>query len=123
MKQPEILFNLHSRKKSESNPHIFKDDFRELQSSYKNYLQIYTDRSKEDSKVGCSVISGKHSNMQRIADDLSVITAEAKAVDLAFDFIRTCDANNKFIIFSDSLSVFKAMNHTSSKNPQIQKLS
>ena len=31
------------------------------------------------------------------------------------------DANNKFIIFSDSLSVLKAMNHTSSKNPQIQK--
>ena len=28
----------------------------------------------------------------------------------------------KNIIFSDSLSVLKAMNHTSSKNPQIQKL-
>ena len=27
-----------------------------------------------------------------------------------------------FVIFSDSLSVLKAMNHTSSKNPQIQKL-
>ena len=36
------------------------------------------------------------------------------------DFIRTCDTNNKFIIFSDSLSVLKAMSHTSSKNPQIQ---
>ena len=49
-------------------------------------------------------------------------TAEAKAVDLALDFISTCDANNKLILFSDSLSVLKAMNHTSSKNPQIQKL-
>ena len=49
--------------------------------------------------------------MQRIPDDSSIFTAEAKAKDLA------CDANNKFIIFSDSL-----MNHTSSKNPQIQKL-
>ena len=49
-------------------------------------------------------------------------TAEAKAIDLALDFVSTCDANNKFIIFSDSLSVLKAMNHTSSKNPQIQKL-
>ena len=43
-------------------------------------------------------------------------------LDLALDFISTCDANNKFIIFSDSLSVLKAMNHTSSKNPQMQKL-
>ena len=60
--------------------------------------------------------------MQRIPDDSSIVTAEAKAVDLALDFISTSDANNKFIIFSDSLSVLKAMNHTSSKNPQIQKL-
>ena len=60
--------------------------------------------------------------MQRIPDDSSIFTAEAKAIDLALDFISTCDANNKFIIFSDSLSVLKAMNHTSSKNPQIQKL-
>ena len=55
--------------------------------------------------------------MQRISDDSSIFTAEAKAVDLALDSI-----SNKFIIFSDSLSVLKAMNHTSSKNPQIQKL-
>ena len=60
--------------------------------------------------------------MQRIPDDSSIFAAEAKAIDLALDFISTCDANNKFIIFSDSLSVLKAMNHTSSKNPQIQKL-
>ena len=54
------------------------------------------DDSKEDSKVGCAVISGNHSNMQHIPD-------KAKAVDLALNFIRTCDTNNKFIIFSDWL--------------------
>ena len=86
-----------------------------MQSRYKNYQQIYTDGSKEDSKVGCAVISDNHSNMQRIPDDSSIFTAEATAVDLALDFISTCDANNKFIIFSVSLSVLKAMNHTSSK--------
>ena len=97
MKQPDILFDLHSGKTSESNPHILKDDFRRLQSRYKNYQQVYTDGSKEDSKVGCAVISGNHSNMQRIPDDSSIFTAEAKAIDLALDL--------------------KAMNHTSSKNP------
>ena len=111
MKPPEILFDLHSGKKSESNPHILKDDFRKMQRRYKNYQQIYTDGLKEDSKVGCAVISDNHSNMQRIPDDSSI-----------FNFISTCGAKNKFIIFSDSLSVLKAMNHTSSKNPQIQKL-
>ena len=78
VKQPEILFDLHSGKKSESNPHILKDDFRRLQSRYKNYQQVYTDGSKEDSKVGCAVIPGNHSNMQRIPDYSSIFTAEAK---------------------------------------------
>ena len=96
MKQPEILFDLHYGKKSESNPHILKDDFRRLQSCYKNYQQVYTDGSKEDSKFGCAVISDNHSNMQRIPDDSSIFTAEAKAVNLALDFINT---NNKFIVF------------------------
>ena len=85
MKPPEILFDLHSEKKSESNPHILKDDFRKMQSRYKNYQQIYTDGSKEDSKVGCAVISDNHSNMQRIPDDSSIFTAEAKAIDIALD--------------------------------------
>ena len=46
----------------------------------------------------------------------------ARCANCSGDHPATCDANNKFIIFSDSLSVLKAMNHTSSKNPQIQKL-
>ena len=78
--------------------------------------------------------------MQRIPDDPSNFTAEAIAVGLALDFIRTCATNNKsehkrenrihnhrrplltllymgdrLIIksmFSDSLSVLKAMNRT-----------
>ena len=57
-----------------------KNDFRRLQRRYKNND---TDWSKEDSKVGCAVISGNHSYMQRILDDSSIFTAEAKAVDLA----------------------------------------
>ena len=58
--------------------------------------------------------------MQRIPDDSSIFTAKVKAVDLALDRIRTCDTNNKLIIFSDSLSELKAMNHTSLKNPQFR---
>ena len=54
-----------------------------------------------DTNVGCAVISGNHSNMLRIPDDQSIFTAEAKAVDLALGFIRSCDTYNKFIIFSD----------------------
>ena len=69
-------------------------------------------------KVGCAVISDN----QRIPNGSSNFTAEAKAVNLALDSVITCDFNNLFIIFSDSLSVLKAMSHTSSKNLQFQKL-
>ena len=116
-----LVFDLNSGKKSESNPHI-SNDFRRLLGRYKNYQQVYTNGSKEDSNVDCAIISGNPINMQFLPDDSSIFTAEAKAVNLALDFIRTCDTNNKFIICSDSLSVLKSMNHTSSKNPQIQKL-
>ena len=51
---------------------------------------------KKDSKVGCDVISDNPINMKRIPDDSSSLTAEAKAVYLALDFIITCDTNNKF---------------------------
>ena len=52
----------------------------------------------------------------------SVFTPEAKAIDFALDFINNCTYTDKFVIFSDSLSVLLALNHTSSKNSQIQHL-
>ena len=82
-----MLFDLHTEKKSKSNPHILKDDFRKLQCRFKNDQVGYTDGSKEDSKFRCAVISDNHSNMQRLPDASSIFTAEAKAVVLALDFI------------------------------------
>ena len=122
VKPPEILFDLHSGRESESNPHILEDDFRKMQGRCGNYQQVCADGSKEDSRVGCAVVSDSHGDMQRVPGDSSIFTAEAGAVDLALDFISTCDADNGFVIFSDSLSVLKAMNRASSGNPQIRKL-
>ena len=42
----------------------------------------------------------------------SVFTAEAKAIDLGLDFIGNFTPSERFIIFTDSLSVLKALNHT-----------
>ena len=99
-----------------------KQNFQILQSRYRSYQHIYTDGSKDGEKVGCAFISGNHSSSLRIPDGSSVFTAEAKAIDLALDFINNCSLYDKFVIFSDSLSVLKALNHTSSRNTQIQKV-
>ena len=45
-----------------------------------------------------------------------------KAVDMALDYVMNNCLDNKFVIFSDSLSVLKSLSHTSSKNPKIQNL-
>ena len=52
---------------------------------------------RKTQKVVCTVIAGNHINMQRLPDGSSIFTAEAKAVDLALDFIRTCHTNKNFI--------------------------
>ena len=73
-------------------------------------------------KLECAVVSDDFSETMRIPDGSSIFKAEAKAIDLALDHIAGCETSNKFVIFSDSLSVLKSLDHTSSKNPQIQKL-
>ena len=122
MKKPDILFDLHTSKKSFSDSLIMKQNFHILQSRYTEYQHIYTDGSKDGEKVGCAFLYGNHFSSLRIPDGSSVFTAEAKAIDLALDFIDSCFPHDKFLIFSDSLSVLKVLNHTSSKNSQIQKL-
>ena len=112
MKKPDILFDLHTSKKSASDSLIMKQNFHILQSRYTEYQHIYTDGSKDGQKVGCAFLYGNHFSSLRIPDGSSVFTAEAKAINLAVDFIDSCFLHDKFLIFSDSLSVLKAINHS-----------
>ena len=122
LKKPNIIFDLNTNRKSISYPHVLKQNFHVLQSRYAEYQHVYTDGSKDGEKVGCAFVSGNHSDSIRISDGSSVFTAEAKAIDLALDFIGNFTPTERFVIFSDSLSVLKALNHTFSKNSQIQKI-
>ena len=83
---------------------------------------IYTDGSKDKERVGCAVLRENDHQTMRIPDGSSIFTAEAKATDLALDLVDNCNSCDKFIIFSDLFSVLQALNHTSSKNPQIQNI-
>ena len=65
-------------------------------------------------RVGCAVVSDNYSENKRIPDGSSIFTAKAKAIDLASDFIADCEISNIYIIFSDSLSILKSLDHTSS---------
>ena len=113
--KPTILFDLHNNKKSLSDSHLMKQNFQELQSRLSEYQHIYTDGSKVEDKVGCAYISGSLHEKIRLPDCSSIFTAESKAIDMALDYVMNNSLENKFVIFSDSLSVY-----TSSKNPKIQ---
>ena len=54
IRKPTINLSLHSEKKSESNPHLLKQNFYELQSYHSDHEHIYTDGSKDEEKVGCA---------------------------------------------------------------------
>ena len=113
-----IPFDLHNSKKSLSDSHLMKQNFQELQSRLSDYQHIYTDGSKVEEKVGCAYISGSHHEKIRLPDGSSIFTAESKAIDMASDYVMNNSSDNKFVIFSDSLSVLESLNHTSSKNPK-----
>ena len=121
MKKPTVIFDLHNGNKSKSNPHVFKTKFDELQTRYSDYQHIYTDGSKDEEKVGCAFTTNNFSKTLRLPDGASIFPAEIKAVVLALEFIKT-NPDNKFRIFSDTLSGLKALNHSYSRNAQIQNL-
>ena len=45
-----------------------KSNFQELKSHYTDYKHIYTDKSKDDMKVGCAVVSDNFSETMQIPD-------------------------------------------------------
>ena len=69
---PKIILDLHKNKKTEVESHIFKNEFLEIKSNYKHYLSIYTDGSKQDEKVACSVISPNFTDSIRLPDNSSI---------------------------------------------------
>ena len=118
---PKIILDLHKNKKTEVESHIFKNEFLEIKSNYKHYLSIYTDGSKQDEKVACSVISPNFTDSIRLPDNSSIFTAEAKAIDIALYHIRD-QSEKQFIIYSDSLSVLKSLKDLHHTNPLIQQI-
>ena len=69
---------------------------------------IYTDRSKDNDRVGCATIINIVSLKQSLPSNASIFTAEVKDIDLALDAITESE-DDHFIIFSDSLSVLLSL--------------
>ena len=71
IRKPRIDLSLHSEKKSESNPHLLKQNFHDLQSYYSDHEHIYTDGSKDEEKVGCA--AAKYDDCKKKCESLMAL--------------------------------------------------
>ena len=101
--KPKEDTSLSEYKKSETNPVVFKQKLSELKQSKPITTEIYTDGSKDQGKVAAAAVTKNEIFSARLPNEASIFTAEAKAIQLAFEYIRISNKEH-FTIYSDSLS-------------------
>jgi hypothetical protein len=80
-----------------------------LNKNYPDYTQIYTDESKMEERVGCTVVTPGENMEIRLPKPFSIFNAEAEAINTAISITRNT-IQPKRVIFSDSLSCLTALN-------------
>src|SRR5688572_3620302 len=104
----DLSLKKHINKKTDY-PHIMSSLSLELINKYLDYTSIYTDGSKLENIVSAAfcIPSMQIHNIYRIANDSSIYSAELTAIIEAIKWIieNENEEANKYIIFTDSLSV------------------
>ncbi len=119
MLEPSVSTSVSKLISKSDFPHIIRSAALEvIDQNYKHRLQIFTDGSKdpESGKVSAafSVPSLKVNRKFRITDNVSIFTAELIGILRALSWILEIKPIQS-VIFSDSLSVLKAIEHFRSK--------
>ena len=116
--KPNVDTSLSEYKKSETNSVIFKQKLSEIKQSQKSKIDIYTDGSKDQNRVAAAAVIKNEIFSARLPNETTIFTAEAKAIQLAFDFIKTSN-EKRFTIFSDSLSCLQSIKNMNIDHPYI----
>ena len=119
LNKSEVNFSLTADKKDNTDAFIFKTQFQEITSHYSDFKHIYTDRSKDGSKVAAVCVSRTQTRICNLPDNASIFSAESQAINMALDYIEEANLS-KLIIFSDSLSVLQSINNSKIDNSVIQ---
>ena len=96
----------------------FQGLFHNVQNIYNDHEFIFTDGSRDDKKVGCAVVSGRHVSKLRLPDRASIFTAELTAIILAFDKIER-SGKQKCIVCVDSLSCLQTIEQLNIDHPLV----
>jgi ribonuclease HI len=118
LSKPSVNLDLSKDKKSDTNSLEFIQKFRELKQHFSTHNEIYTDGSKDQNNVASAAVYRNDIFSVRLPNNTSIFTAEAKALQLAFDFIKHSD-DKKHIIYSDSISCLQAIKNCKIDHPFI----
>ena len=92
-----------------SNPEKCRFEFLEMKNTiYKDFIEIYTDGSKIENRTGCAYVVNGIAQKVRLTKYSSVFSSELYAILKSLRYIRK-NANNKFVIYSDSLSAIQSI--------------
>jgi ribonuclease HI len=121
LSKPSVNLDLSKDKKSDTHSLEFIQKFRELKQEFSTHNEIYTDGSKDQNNVASAAVCGNVIFSARLPNNSSIFTAEAKALQLAFDFIKHSD-DKKHIIYSDSISCLQAIKNCKTDHPFISNI-
>ena len=82
--------DLRKHKKSETNHDVILQDFAEIKFKYADFSTIYTDGSKDDTRVAAAAVLGTESATCSLPSDASIFTSVVKAINFALE-VRSKD--------------------------------
>ena len=117
---PNVNFDMSKENKSETEI-IYNRKFAEIREKHKGYKPIYTDGSKTDGAVAAATVRVDKSITEAYNKNISIFTAEVRALELALKEINRCK-ENKHIIISDSKSALQAIQDIWTTNPVVRRV-
>ena len=119
--RPRTILDLAALQKDKTPPEVYRERFEEIVENHPEFYLLFTDGSKDESSVGAASHSSSADKCCGVNAEASVFTAEAIALSMALDTVAS-SRRDRFLIFSDSLSLVQAISGGSLKNPIIIKI-
>ncbi|KAI5747058.1 hypothetical protein M8J77_010637 [Diaphorina citri] len=123
-KKPSCNLSLTMYKKDGIPNQFFQQEFKKsMQETYANFVQIYTDGSKNESSVACALVIPQLNILKKVAlnQNSSIFHAELLAISESLTIVENLHIN-KAVIISDSLSSLQAISTLFHPNPLVQSI-
>jgi ribonuclease HI len=116
--KPEILTDLASKSKAETNPREYNLNFLELCNNYPNAVRIFTDGSKSNTNTACAAVSKIGTYAVKMHPYCGIYVAELLGIKTALKEIKS--RNTTFLLCTDSRSALSSIRKVYPTHPLVQ---